>query len=363
MAGRARLRRIKVHYQQADGSIAGAFSRAGVKAAMRGIWRSNINYVLAFIALIASAGASSGTVLAQGSFPSRSLRIVTPLAAGSASDIALRVLADRLSLRFHVPVVVDNQVGAGGVTAARSVINAPQDGYTIAWLGNNTAISVSLFTQPFDPRKETKPIVGVSEFSYLFVTNATSSYKTLQDAISAARSKPGAVTVGTSSAGTSNHLIALLFKSVLGLDVVIVPYRGPSELSIALLRNDVDLVVNAYGGLLQAINDKQIRALATTSSARLDELPDVPTMAEAGVPDFEISSWNALYAPTKAPEVAVDAVRQAVTEILSQSDVKAKYREIGFTAQPLPPDLQDKRMRSEIERWAKVIADSGIERR
>jgi tripartite-type tricarboxylate transporter receptor subunit TctC len=130
-----------------------------------------------------------------------------------------------------------------------------------------------------------------------------------------------------------------------------------------LIRKDVDLVVNAYGGLRQGISDKQIRALATTSSARLDELPDVPTMAEAGVPDFEISSWNALYAPAGVPQAALDVIRQATTEILSQDDVKAKYREIGFVAQALPPDLQDKRMRSEIERWAKVIADSGIERR
>jgi tripartite-type tricarboxylate transporter receptor subunit TctC len=327
------------------------------------VMRFTVNYLLLFVALTASGFVSAGAALAQDKFPSRALKIVTPLAAGSASDIALRVLADRLSQRFRVAVVVENQTGAGGVTAARSVINAPHDGYTIAWFGNNTAISVSLFAQGFDPRKDTKPIVGVSEFAYLFVTNANSSFKTLQDVISAARAKPGTLNVGTSSAGTSNHLTALLFKSVLGLDLSIVPYRGPSELAIALLRKDVDLVVNAYGGLLQGINDKQIRALATTSSARLDELPDVPTMAEAGVPDFEISSWNALYVPTNVPDGAVDAVREAVTEILSQNDVKAKFREIGFTAQALPPDLQDKRMRSEIDRWAKVIADSGIERR
>jgi tripartite-type tricarboxylate transporter receptor subunit TctC len=195
------------------------------------------------------------------------------------------------------------------------------------------------------------------------VTNESSSYKTLQEFISAARARPGALNVGTSSAGTSNHLVALLFKSVLGLDILVVPYRGPSELSIALLRKDVDIVINPYGGLRQGITDKQIRALAATSSARLDELPDVPTMAEAGVPDFEIASWNALYAPANAPADAMDTIREAVTDILSQAGVKEKFREIGFAAHALPPDLLDRRMRSEIERWAKVIADSGIERR
>lgn len=330
---------------------------------MPAIRRPNPAHLLAFTVLLLSVGGGPATLIGGESFPSRSLKIVTPFAAGAASDIELRFLADQLSIRFHVPVVVDNQTGAGGVTAARSVINAPHDGYTIAWVGNNTAISVSLFAKPFDPRKEMKPIVGISEFPYLFVTNESSSYKTLQEFISAARARPGTLNVGTSSAGTSNHLVALLFKSVLGLDILVVPYRGPSELSIALLRKDIDIVINPYGGLRQGITDKQIRALAATSSARLDELPDVPTMAEAGVPDFEIASWNALYAPANMPADAMDTIREAVTGILSQAGVKEKFREIGFAARALPPDLLDRRMRSEIERWAKVIADSGIERR
>ena len=319
--------------------------------------------MLAALLVLISATGIRGPALGQATFPTHALRIVTPFAAGAASDIELRVLADKLSAQFQVPVVVENQPGAGGVTAARSVINAPPDGYTIAWVGNNTAISVSLFKQPFDPRKEMKPIVGVSEFAYLFVTNANSPFKTLQDAIAAARAKPNTLVIGTSSAGTSNHLTALLFKSVLNLDVVIVPYRGPSELSIALLRKDVDLVVNAYGGLRQGIADHQIRALATTNATRLDELPDVPTMAEAGVPDFEVTSWNGLYAHANAPAESVDIIGRAVTTILSQDDVKAKFKEIGFIAKPVPADAFDHRMRTEIERWSKVIADAHIERK
>jgi len=324
--------------------------------------RLDMKLVLATVAVFAGVAASANAAVAQGSFPSRAMKIITPFAAGAASDIELRVLAERLSERLKVPVVVENQPGAGGVSAARSVTNAPHDGYTLGWFGNNTAISVGLFRQPFDPRKETKPVIGISEFAYLFVTNANSRFKTLQDVIAAAKAKPGSITIGTSGAGTSNYLTALLFKSMLNLDVIVVPYRGPSELSIALLRNDVDLVVNALGGLRQGIADEQIRALSTTSAARLDELPDVPTMAQAGVADFEISSWNALYAPADAPESALDVIRGAVTEILARDDIKAKFRELGFTAKALPPDLQDQRMRSEIERWGKVIAGAGIER-
>lgn len=318
--------------------------------------------VLAAVLVLAAGADQRGATQAQGTFPSRAMRVVTPFAAGAASDIALRILADRMSQQFQVPVVVENQPGSGGVAAARSVTNAAPDGYTIAWVGNNTAIGVSLFKQPFDPRKEMKPIVGVSEFAYLFVTNATSPYRTLQDLIAAARQKPGTLIIGTSSAGTSNHLTALLFKSMLNLNMVVVPYRGPSELSIALLRKDVDLVVNAYGGLRQGIADKQIRALAITSATRLDELADVPTMAEAGVPDFEVTSWNGLYANANAPKETVDTISDAVSKILAQADVKEKFREIGFVASALPTDAFDKRMRTEIDRWGKVISDAGIER-
>ena len=303
---------------------------------------------------------SSGSAPAEDTYPSRPIRIVTPLAAGSASDVALRILAEKLSEHFGVPVLVQNQPGGGGVIAGRTVTNAAPDGYNIAWTGNNTAIGVSLFREPLDPRQEMTPIVGVSEFAYLFVNSTASPYKTLQQWMSAAREKPGTLTVGTSSAGTSNHLAALLFKSDQKLDYTVVPYRGPSELSVALLRNEVDLVVNAYGGLRAAIEGNQVRALAVTSAERLPELPDVPTMKEAGVADFDVTSWNALYGPKGMPQQAIDILARAATEVLQRPDVIAQYKAIGFEAKPVAAAALDQRMRFEIDRWAKVIADAGI---
>jgi tripartite-type tricarboxylate transporter receptor subunit TctC len=176
----------------------------------------------------------------------------------------------------------------------------------------------------------------------------------------AARAKPNTLTVGTSNAGTSNYLAALLFKSLEKLDITIVPYRGPAELTVALLRNDIDLVVNAYGGLRPQIEAGKIRPLAVTSANRIADLPDVPTMKEAGVPDFVVTSWNALYGPKDMPDEAVDALSRAATPILDDPDVKARFREVGFDAQALSPSALDQRMRSEIDRWSKVIADAGI---
>jgi tripartite-type tricarboxylate transporter receptor subunit TctC len=307
-----------------------------------------------------SATAVSAPIAAQSSYPSRPIRIVTPLAAGSASDIVLRILAEKLSDHFKVPVIVQNQPGGGGVIADRAVTNAAADGYTIGWVGNNNAIGVSLFKDAADPRKEFRPIVGVSEFAYLFVVNSLSPSKTLMEWMAAARAKPNTLTVGTSSAGTSNYLAALLFKSLEKLDITIVPYRGPAELTVALLRNDIDLVVNAYGGLRPQIEAGKIRPLAVTSANRMTDLPNVPTMKESGVPDFVVTSWNALYGPKDMPDEAVEALGRTATPILDDPDVKARFKEVGFDAQALPPSALDQRMRSEIDRWSKVISDAGI---
>jgi tripartite-type tricarboxylate transporter receptor subunit TctC len=297
---------------------------------------------------------------AADAYPTEAIRIVTPLAAGSASDVALRILAEKLSERFSVPVIVQNQPGGGGVIAARAVTTSPPNGYTIAWAGNNNAIGVSLFRDAPDLRQEMRPIVGVSEFAYVLVDAATLPYKTLQQWMNAARGKPGTLSVGTSSAGTTNYLAALLFKLARKLDFIVVPYRGPSELAVALLRNDVDLVINAYGGLRSAIEANQVRPLAVTSAERVPELPDVPTMKEAGVADFEVTSWNALYGPKDMPEQAVDTLARATMEILQRGDVIAQYKMIGFNAWPVAAGALDQRMRYEVDRWARVIADADI---
>jgi tripartite-type tricarboxylate transporter receptor subunit TctC len=320
--------------------------------------------MLRWVALLAvalwCATAVSAPAAAQSSYPSRPIRIVTPLAAGSASDIVLRILAEKMSDQLKVPVIVQNQPGGGGVIADRAVTNAAADGYTIGWVGNNNAIGVSLFKDVADPRKDFRPIVGVSEFAYLFVTNSLSPSKSLMEWMAAARAKPNTLTVGTSSAGTSNYLAALLFKSLAKLDITIVPYRGPAELTVALLRNDIDLVVNAYGGLRPQIEAGKIRPLAVTSANRIADLPNVPTVQEAGVPDFVVTSWNALYGPKDMPDEAVDALGRTATRILGDPDVKASFKEVGFDAQALPPGALDQRMRSEIDRWSKVISDAGI---
>ena len=314
---------------------------------------------LAFAALACLAA----TAAPAQDYPNRPIRITTPFAAGAVSDITLRIVADRLAARLGVPVIVDNQPGGGGAAAARAAIAAPPDGYTLTLLSNATAVSVGLFKHlPFDPRTDFTPVIGISDFAYIFVTPSGSRYRSLQEVIAAARANPGKLNFGTSAAGTSNHLTALLFKSVLGLDFVVVPYRGPSELSIALLRNDLDVVVNAYGGLRAALDAGQIRAIAASTATRSAQLPDVPTVEEAGVANFEVSSWNALYAPAKTPSEVVTTLNREIKAVLAEGEIRKRFFDLGIEPRPSSPQDLDKRMSAEIERWGKVIAEAGIER-
>jgi tripartite-type tricarboxylate transporter receptor subunit TctC len=299
---------------------------------------------------------------AQAPYPNRAIRIVSALAAGSVSDISLRLIGERLSQQVNVPVIIENQPGSGGVTAARTVMNSQPDGYTLGLGGNNWALSLGLFKSlPFDPRKDLTPVIGLVELTYIFATNQSSKFHTLKDVIAAGRANMP-LTFGTSSAGTTNHLGALLFKSVTGLNIVVVPYRGPAELSIALLRNDVDVVVNAYGGLRQGIERGEIRALATATATRLPQIPDVPTVQEEGIADFVVTSWNGLYAPLGTPPEALTTLRKAVIKVLSEPDIEKRHRELGLVVSPTPGEQLAERMRSESERWGKVIAEAGIEK-
>ena len=219
------------------------------------------------LAALALLALETSAALAQGKFPARPIRIVSPFAAGSVSDLSLRLFADKLAARVNGQVIMDNQPRAGGVTAATSVLSAPPDGYTIALFSTSTAISVSLFKQlPYDPVRDFAPVSSISTFANILATNINSKYASLAEVIAAARAKPGSLNFGTTTVGSTNHLAATLFKAMTGLDVVIVPYRTPGDLLTAALRNDVDVIVQSYGALKTAVADKQLRALASTTA-------------------------------------------------------------------------------------------------
>jgi tripartite-type tricarboxylate transporter receptor subunit TctC len=301
-------------------------------------------------------------------YPTRPIRIVSPFAAGSVSDISLRLFADKLAARLRGQIVIDNQPRAGGVTAAAAVLASPPDGYTLALFSTSTAISVSLFKQlPYDPVRDFAPVSTVSTFANVLATGAQSKYATLAEVIAAARGKPGALNIGTTTVGSTNHLAATLFKALLALDVVIVPYRTPGDLLTAAIRNDVDVIVQSYGALKTALEDKQLRALATTTPGRAAYLPEVPSVQEAaakdfGVKDFDVVTWNGFFVPAKTPPDVIALLNAATRSVLQDPEIARRFLDLGL--EPLPSTREElgTRMASEVARWARVIEEAGIEK-
>jgi tripartite-type tricarboxylate transporter receptor subunit TctC len=321
-------------------------------------WRA----CLALVALALLAPEVS-PALAQAKYPTRPIRIVSPFAAGSVSDVSLRLFADKLAARLNGQVVIDNQPRAGGVTAAAAVLASPPDGYSLALFSTSTAISVSLFKQlPYDPVRDFAPVSMVSTFANVLATGARSKYATLAEVIAGARAKPGALNIGTTTVGSTNHLVATLFKAMLALDVVIVPYRTPGDLLTAAIRNDVDVIVQSYGALKTALEDKQLRALATTTPGRAAYLPEAPSVQEAAGKDFDVVTWNGFFVPAKTPPDVIALLNAATRSVLQDDELKRRFIDLGLEPLPSTPEELGARMASEVARWARVIEEAGIEK-
>jgi tripartite-type tricarboxylate transporter receptor subunit TctC len=315
-------------------------------------------------AALASAAltAAAGVAWAQ-AYPARPVKIIVPFAAGGVADITVRVVADKLGDRLGQRFLVENMGGAGGVTAARAALSAPADGHTLAMLTNGTAVSVALFKSlPFDPLKDFAPISLLGQFDFIVAANAASDFKSLDDAVKAARVKPGDLNVATIAVGSTQHLTAVLLKSEAKIDFAMVPYRATPDALVALLRGDAQLLIDTYAALRSALDDKRIRALATTGARRSKILLDVPSVAEAGIGGFDVTSWNALFAPKGTPPEIIAALNGALREILAQPDIAARLLELGIEAQASTPQDLTARLEADIKKWSEVIEKAGIQR-
>jgi len=301
---------------------------------------------------------------AQGKYPDRPVKIVLPFGAGGVADITTRLVAEKLGEKLGQRFVVENNPGAGGISAARAVMSSPADGYTLAVFSNGTAVSVGLFKSlPFDPIKDFAPVSAMGYFDLVLVTNATGPYKTLGDFVKAAKEKPGQLNVGTIAAGSSQNLGAELFKSVSGLNFVIVPFKTSGDVLVALERNDIQMGAEFYAALRGGLEAKKFIPVAISGSKRGAYLPDAPTAKEAGEPKWDVTSWNAIFAPAGTPPDVIATLNKALNEVLADPEVKRKALELGIDARgSTPQEIQD-RLKSDIAKWADVIQKAGIEKR
>jgi tripartite-type tricarboxylate transporter receptor subunit TctC len=296
-------------------------------------------------------------------YPDRSVRIVVPFAAGGVADITARIVAEKLGDKFGQRFYVENQPGAGGIAAARTVISSAPDGHTLALLSNGTAVSVSLFRKlPFDPLKDFEPISSLGFFDFILATGAGSPFKTLGDFIAAAKAKPGALNVGTINIGSTQNLSAELFKTAAGIDFTIVPFRATPEVAVSLLQGDIAVMIDSYASMKGNLADGKFRALASSGPVRSESTPDMATASEGGVAGYDVVSWNALFAPAGTPPDVIKAINNALREILADAEVKKRLIELGIEAKASTPQEISDRLKSDIDKWRAVIEKAGIQK-
>ena len=298
---------------------------------------------------------------ARAEFPERPIRIVVPFGPGGLADITVRHLGQKLTERTGEQVVIENRPSAGGILAAAAVTSAAPDGYTLFVLSSGIAISRSLMKSlPFDPEVAFTPVSTVAFFDLLVLVKGDSPLRTIDDALAAARAEPDKFNIGTINRGSTQNTTGELLRSVTGVKMTIVPFRSTGEVATALLRGDVTIAVESYAALKAQIDEGALRAIAGTGNVRSALLPKVPTLRESGVA-AEVVGWNALVAPAGTPPAAIMTLNRHIRAIVDGPEFKARMSELGTEARSSTPEQLGKRLKADIEKWAIVVKQAGIE--
>jgi tripartite-type tricarboxylate transporter receptor subunit TctC len=305
------------------------------------------------------APAAIGRVNAQ-SYPNRFVRLIVPLAPGGPTDVAARLMAEPLSKLWGQQVVVENKPGGGTNVAADLVAKSPPDGHTILYATSSLSVAPSLYRAlSYDPVADLQPVSHLFAFPfYMFVPN-TSPARSVQEFIAHVKANPGKITMASPGTGSSPHLTAELFKRMAGLDMIHVPYRGAGPVLNDLIPGRVD-VYFASGSLLENAQAGQIRVLGVTGPKRDPAAPNVPTIAEAGLPGFDVMSWQALFVPARTPSDVVNKIHAGAVSALADPTIQPKLQQMGYVASSSTPDELGRMLKSEIARWSAVIKDAGL---
>jgi tripartite-type tricarboxylate transporter receptor subunit TctC len=310
-------------------------------------------------AALLAAPALPGAARAQAF--SRPIRVIVPFGAGGVADLTARAVGARIAETLGQPVVIDNRPGAGGIVAGQALMAAPADGHTLLVASNGTAISAGLFrTLPFNPLTDFAPVVTMGAFPIAIVVPTASADRDLPALLTRLRANQGRLNIGTIAAGSTQNLSAELFKIRSGTRFEVVAYNGTPALITAMLRGDVDAAFEITGPIAGQITAGALRLLAVTSATRAEAFPNVPTVQEAGVADYDVASWNALVARAGTPPEAIAAINRAVNQALATPDLRAALTQVGVEPRGGTPAAMGALLAADTARWTETIEKAGI---
>jgi tripartite-type tricarboxylate transporter receptor subunit TctC len=315
---------------------------------------------MVFAALIAIAFAFSPTVHAQ-TYPDHPVRAVVPFPAGGGTDILARLLLTKLGERLGANFVIDNRAGAGGTIGTEIVAKAPPDGYTVLFPSSSHTINPSVYKKlGYDPARDFAPVSLIASGPGLLVVHPSVPARNVKELIALARSKPGQLNYASAGNGTPPHLSAELFKALARIDIVHVPYKGNPPAFVDLLSGAVSLSFPTITSGLPPVRSGRLRALGVTSKQRSTVVPEVPTIAESGLPGYEATTWYGVLAPAATPPQIVAKLQQQIEEVLKQPDVREKLLAQGLEPVGNKPADFAAIINAELVKWSKVVAASGV---
>jgi tripartite-type tricarboxylate transporter receptor subunit TctC len=316
--------------------------------------------VLRIVALVLFWFAPAFTASAQ-DYPTRQVRLIVPFGAGGPADVYARVIAQYLSEQLKQTFVVENRPGAGSIIGTDAVAKSAPDGYTLLVMSNTHTTNESLVaSKPFRLMQDFVPVAPLNYSDLIMVVHPSVAAKDLKEFIALAKAQPGALNYASSGVGTPYHMAGELFKAMSGTDIQHVPHKASGEARNAVIGGHVHMMFDAITTMAQNVTAGQVRAIGTTGTKRSALTPDVPTVAEAGVPGYEATIWLGIMAPAGTPKPIVDKLNAEINKVIERPDVKEGWARQGAVPMAMSADEFDKYLRDDIEKWAKVVQASGI---
>ena len=305
--------------------------------------------------------AAFATSTAHAAYPERPIRVIVPFAPGGTADLIARIMGEAMSRTLNQQIVVDNRGGAGGALGTQLAARATPDGHTL--LLHNVGLAVSETLQPdrgYVALKSLAPVSLAGSTPSVLVVNSSGPYRSVADWVAAARKQPGKIAFGSAGSGSSTHLSMAYLQSVAKISLLHVPYKGGGPAVNAVMSGEAQTTFNVITGTLPHVRSGKLRGLGVSSAKRADVAPEIPTIAESGVPGFEVIAWYNIFAPARTPRPIVNRLNAEIVRILQQPDVRERFQALGVAPLAGSPDDLAKYLKFEVERWAKLIKERGI---